>query len=283
MKLLRYGEKGSEKPGLLDADGTIRDLSGVIPDIAGAALTSASLAKLKGLKTADLPKVDGKVRLGPCVGHVGHFIAVGLNFEDHAKETNSPIPKEPILFDKASSCIVGPDDDIVVPPRSTKLDWEVELAIVIGDGGYDIPLEDAMKHVAGYCVCNDVSERAWQIEGTGQWTKGKSAPTFGPIGPWVVTTDEVPDTSNLAMWLEVNGQKRQNGSTKTMIFDVPFLVSYISRFMALESGDVITTGTPPGVGLGMKPPTYLQAGDTIRLGIAGLGEQHQKVVPYKKG
>jgi 2,4-didehydro-3-deoxy-L-rhamnonate hydrolase len=227
--------------------------------------------------------VDGKVRLGPCVGHVGHFIAVGLNFEDHAKETNSPIPKEPILFDKASSCIVGPDDDIVVPPRSTKLDWEVELAIVIGDGGYDIPLEDAMKHVAGYCVCNDVSERAWQIEGTGQWTKGKSAPTFGPIGPWVVTTDEVPDTSNLAMWLEVNGQKRQNGSTKTMIFDVPFLVSYISRFMALESGDVITTGTPPGVGLGMKPPTYLQAGDTIRLGITGLGEQHQKVVPYKKG
>jgi 2,4-diketo-3-deoxy-L-fuconate hydrolase len=281
MKLLRYGQPGAEKPGLLDASGTIRDLSAVVPDIAGSALTAAGLAKLKGIKADDLPKVDAGVRLGPCVGNVRHFMAVGLNYEDHAKETGNPIPAEPVMFNKAPSSISGPNDDVVIPPGSTKLDWEVEIAIVIGDPGIYIKEADAVKHIAGYCICNDVSERAWQTEGTGHWVKGKSAPTFGPLGPWLVTTDELPDTSNLAMFLDVDGVRRQTGSTKTMIFNIPFLVSYISRFWKLESGDVITTGTPPGVGLGMKPPVFLKAGQTMHLGIGKLGEQTQKVVAYK--
>jgi 2,4-diketo-3-deoxy-L-fuconate hydrolase len=281
MKLLRYGPPGAEKPGLLDASGTIRDLSAVVPDIAGPVLTAAGLAKLKGLKTEDLPKVDAGVRLGPCVGNVRHFMAVGLNYEDHARETGNPIPAEPVMFNKAPSSISGPNDDVVIPPGSTKLDWEVEIAIVIGDPGIYIKEADAVKHIAGYCICNDVSERAWQTEGTGHWVKGKSAPTFGPLGPWLVTTDELPDTSNLAMFLDVDGVRRQTGSTKTMIFNIPFLVSYISRFWKLESGDVITTGTPPGVGLGMKPPVFLKAGQTMHLGIDKLGEQTQKVVADK--
>ncbi len=282
MKLLRYGQPGAEKPGLLDASGTIRDLSAVVPDIAGPVLTAAGLAKLKGLKAEDLPKVDAGVRLGPCVGNVRHFMAVGLNYEDHARETGNPIPAEPVMFNKAPSSISGPNDDVVIPPGSTKLDWEVEIAIVIGDPGIYISEADAVKHIAGYCICNDVSERAWQTEGTGHWVKGKSAPTFGPLGPWLVTTDELPDTSNLAMFLDVDGVRRQTGSTKTMIFNIPFLVSYISRFWKLETGDVITTGTPPGVGLGIKPtPVFLKAGQTMHLGIDKLGEQTQKVVAYK--
>jgi 2-keto-4-pentenoate hydratase/2-oxohepta-3-ene-1,7-dioic acid hydratase in catechol pathway len=283
MKLVRFGKVGSEKPGLVDADGQIRDLSSVVPDIAGPALSRQKLRELAGVNPASLPKVDAGVRLAPCVGNVGNFIAVGLNFADHAAETGADIPKEPILFNKARSCIVGPNDDVMIPRGSEKTDWEVELAIVIGESASYVSEADAMSVVAGFCVCNDVSERAYQIERGGQWMKGKGCPTFGPLGPWLVTPDEVGDVQNLGMWLDVNGKRMQNGSTKTMIFDVKHLVSYISQFMRLEPGDVITTGTPPGVGLGMKPPVFLKAGDVMTLGIEKLGEQRQQVVAYSAG
>lgn len=281
MKLLRYGAPGAEKPGLLDAKGVLRDLSGSIPDVAGQALTSASLAKLKALDPETLPAVDGAPRIGACVGDVRNFIAVGLNFADHAAETGAEIPKEPILFNKAPSCIVGPNDDVMIPKGSKKTDWEVELAIVIGDGGSYIPEDKAMAAIAGFCVCNDVSEREFQIERGGQWTKGKGCPTFGPLGPWLVTTDEIQDVQNLKMWLDVDGERVQDGSTKTMIFGAAYLVHYISQFMRLDAGDVITTGTPPGVGLGFKPPRFLKGGEVVALGIEGLGEQKQNFVPFK--
>jgi 2-keto-4-pentenoate hydratase/2-oxohepta-3-ene-1,7-dioic acid hydratase in catechol pathway len=281
MKLLRYGKPGKEKPGILDAEGRIRDLSGIIDDLGGAALTPKSLSRIAKANLAKLPVVKGKPRIGPCVADVRNFIAVGLNFADHAAETGAAIPEQPILFNKAANCIVGPNDDLMLPKGSTKTDWEVELAIVIGSGGSNIAKKDAMAAVAGFCLCHDVSEREYQIEMGGQWMKGKGCPTFGPLGPWLVTPDEIKDVQKLDMWLDVNGQRMQSGSTRTMIFGVTHLVSYISRFMRLDPGDVITTGTPPGVGLGMKPPRYLKAGDVVSLGIAGLGEQTQKVVAYK--
>jgi 2-keto-4-pentenoate hydratase/2-oxohepta-3-ene-1,7-dioic acid hydratase in catechol pathway len=278
MKLLRYGVPGHERPGLLDSTGAIRDLSRVIPDIAGSVLLPEGLDLLRGLNVSTLPIVEGTPRLGPCVSHVGKFICVGLNYSDHAAESGMAVPSEPIIFMKATSSITGPNDNVVIPRGSEKTDWEVELGVVIGREAKYVTEADALSHIAGYCVVNDVSERAFQLEGTGQWVKGKSADTFGPIGPWLVTPDEVPDWHNLEMWLDVNGQRRQQGSTKTMIFGVPFLVSYLSRFMSLQPGDVISTGTPPGVGHGQKPPVYLRAGHEVRLGIAGLGEQHQHVV-----
>ncbi|CUA85373.1 fumarylacetoacetate hydrolase family protein [Chelatococcus daeguensis] len=281
MKLVRYGNPGAEKPGIVDAEGTIRDISGIVPDLAGKALTRASLARIAAVDPKTLPAVPAGTRLGPCVGNVRNFIAVGLNYADHAAETNSPIPKEPILFNKAPSCIVGPNDDVIVPRGSQKTDWEVELAIVIGEEASYVEEKDALDYVAGYCVCNDVSEREYQIERGGQWAKGKGCPTFGPLGPWLVTTDEIKDVQNLSMWLEVNGERVQDGSTKTMIFSVPFLVSYISQFMKLEPGDVITTGTPPGVGMGMKPPRFLKGGEVVELGIEGLGTQKQQVRAYQ--
>jgi 2-keto-4-pentenoate hydratase/2-oxohepta-3-ene-1,7-dioic acid hydratase in catechol pathway len=283
MKLVRYGPAGREKPGILDQDGKIRDLSRIVPDIAGEALSPSGLAKIRKAKLAKLPPVKGKPRLGPCVGGTRHFIAIGLNYADHAAETGAAIPKEPIIFSKAPTCIVGPNDNIMVPKDSTKLDWEVELVIVIGRRARYIASEsEALNYVAGYCTGNDVSERQFQIERSGQWMKGKGCETFGPIGPWLVTKDEIKDPQNLSMWLDVNGERRQRGSTKTMIFGVAHLVWYCSQFFVMEPGDLITTGTPPGVGLGMKPPVYLNAGDVIRLGIEGLGEQQQKVVPFKK-
>jgi ureidoglycolate lyase/2,4-diketo-3-deoxy-L-fuconate hydrolase len=277
MKLLRYGPAGHEKPGLLDAGGRLRDLSAVVPDIAGPHLLPESLERLRHLDAAALPLVDGSPRIGPCVGQVGKFICVGLNYSDHAAESNMPVPAEPILFMKATSSIVGPNDDIILPRGSEKTDWEVELGIVIGSPGKYVAQSDALAHVAGYCVVHDVSERAYQLEGTGQWVKGKSADTFGPIGPWLVTTDEVPHPGDLRLWLEVDGSRRQDGSTKTLIFGVEYLVSYISRFMSLQPGDVISTGTPPGVGHGQKPPVYLRAGNHVRLGVESLGEQRQRV------
>nr|PZN43284.1 MAG: 2-hydroxyhepta-2,4-diene-1,7-dioate isomerase [Pseudomonadota bacterium] len=280
MKLVRYGNPGAEKPGIVDAEGTIRDLSGIVPDLAGKALTKASLARIAAVDPKTLPAVPAGTRLGPCVGNVRNFIAVGLNYADHAAETNSPIPSEPILFNKAPSCIVGPNDDIVVPRGSEKTDWEVELAVVIGEEASYVEEKDALNYVAGYCVCNDVSERAYQLERGGQWAKGKGCPTFGPLGPWLVTTDEIKDVQNLSMWLDVNGERMQDGSTKTLIFSVPYLVSYISQFMKLEPGDVITTGTPPGVGMGMKPPRFLKGGEVVELGIEGLGTQRQQVRAY---
>jgi len=280
MKLVRFGQPGAEKPGLLDQQGRVRDLSGVVDDIAGAALTAEGLTKIRRADPAALPLAPSDARLGSCVGRVGNFVAVGLNYADHAAETGSPIPAEPILFNKAPSCIVGPNDDVVIPKASTRLDWEVELAIVIGEPAHYVHANNAFDYVAGFCVCNDVSERAFQIERGGQWMKGKSSPTFGPLGPWLVTPDEVSDVQNLSMWLDLNGERMQTGSTKTMIFDCAQLVSYISHFMLLEPGDVITTGTPPGVGLGMKPPRFLKAGDVMALGIEGLGEQRQRVVDY---
>ncbi len=280
MKLVRFGTAGHEKPGIIDQTGTIRDLSGVVADIDGHTITTAGLAALRKIDTATLPAVAADTRMGPCVGRVGNFIAIGLNYADHAAETGAPIPAEPIIFNKAPSCIIGPDDNVIVPKNSLKTDWEVELAIVIGDGGSYIEEKDAMAAVAGFCICNDVSEREFQNERGGTWTKGKGCPTFGPIGPWLVTTDEVDDVQNLAMWLEVDGQRVQNGSTKTMIFDVRTIVSYTSRFMRLMPGDVITTGTPPGVGMGMKPQRYLRGGETVRLGIEGLGVQTQKIVAW---
>jgi 2,4-didehydro-3-deoxy-L-rhamnonate hydrolase len=282
MKLVRYGQPGKEKPGLIDGSGKLRDLSGVIDDLAGEALSPKSLAKIAKLKTADLPAARGAPRLGPCVGGVGNFIAVGLNYADHAAETGAAIPKEPILFNKAPSCIIGPDDDVTIPKGSVKTDWEVELAVVIGSRASYVTERDALSHVAGFCVCDDVSEREFQQERGGQWMKGKGCATFGPLGPWLVTPDEIPDVQKLDMWLDVNGERMQRGSTATMIFDVKTLVSYISHFMVLMPGDVITTGTPPGVGLGMKPPRFLKEGDVVSLGIEGLGTQTQRFVAWKK-
>ena len=278
MKLLRYGTAGREKPGLLDSNNQIRDLSGIVPDIAREALLPDALDRLRKLDPATLPIVKGAQRIGPCVGQVGKFICVGLNYSDHAAESGMAVPAEPILFMKATSSIVGPDDDILLPRGSQKTDWEVELGVVIGKPGKYVSEADSLAHVAGYCVVHDISERAYQLEGTGQWVKGKSADTFGPIGPWLVTTDEVPDPGNLRLWLDLDGTRRQDGSTKTLIFGVQYLVSYISRFMSLQSGDVITTGTPPGVGHGQKPPVYLRAGNEVHLGVEGLGEQRQRVV-----
>ena len=280
MKLVRFGPPGQEKPGLIDSDNQIRDLSGVVPDITSSVLSADGLKKIRGVDPKSLPAAPSGTRLGPCVGRVGNFVAVGLNFADHAAETGSPIPAEPILFNKAPSCIVGPNDDVIIPKASEKTDWEVELAIVIGEPASYVHANNALDYVAGYCVCNDVSEREFQLERSGQWMKGKGCPTFGPLGPWLVTKDEIPDVQKLAMWLDVNGQRMQSGSTKTMIFDCAQLVSYISHFMILEPGDVITTGTPPGVGLGMKPPRFLKPGDVVTLGIEGLGEQRQQIVDY---
>ena len=282
MKLVRYGEPGHEKPGLVHGD-HLHDLSSLVPDLAGDHLSRASLAKIAAVDPADLPKVQGHPRLGPCVARPVNFIAVGLNYADHAAETGAPIPAEPILFNKAPNCIVGPHDQVMLPKGSEKTDWEVELAIVIGTRTADITAAEVMDHVAGFCVCNDVSERAYQTERGGQWMKGKGCATFGPLGPWLVTPDEIEDVQKLDMWLDVNGKRMQTGSTATMIFDVVTCVSYISQFMVLEPGDVITTGTPPGVGMGMKPPVYLKAGDSVALGIAGLGEQKQSVVEWRRG
>jgi 2-keto-4-pentenoate hydratase/2-oxohepta-3-ene-1,7-dioic acid hydratase in catechol pathway len=278
MKLLRYGLPGEEKPGVLATDGTIRDLSNLIPDLAGPALLPDSLEKLRQADISGLPRVPGKPRLGACVGGVGTFICIGLNYSDHAAESGMAVPAEPVVFMKATSSICGPDDDVVIPRGAIKADWEVELGVVIGKPAKYVDQADALSHVAGYCVVNDLSERAFQLEGTGQWVKGKSADTFGPIGPWLVTPDEVPDPQNLDLWLEVDGHRYQNGSTKTMVFGVAYLISYLSRFMSLRTGDVISTGTPPGVGLGQKPPLYLRPGNRIKLGIPGLGQQEQKVV-----
>jgi 2-keto-4-pentenoate hydratase/2-oxohepta-3-ene-1,7-dioic acid hydratase in catechol pathway len=280
MKLVRWGKPGREKPGIVDGEGKLRDLSGVVDDIAGAALSAKGLAKLQRVKLDKLPAPRGRQRLGPCVGAVGNFIAVGLNYADHAAETGAAIPAEPILFNKHTSCIVGPNDEVMIPKGSEKTDWEVELAIVIGERASCVSEKEAMDVVAGFCICNDVSERAYQIERGGQWMKGKGCPTFGPLGPWLVTRDEIRDVQNLGMWLELNGERVQNGSTKTMIFGVRHLVHYISQFMTLLPGDVITTGTPPGVGLGMKPPRFLKAGDIMRVGIEGLGEQRQLVTAW---
>jgi 2,4-didehydro-3-deoxy-L-rhamnonate hydrolase len=282
MKLVRYGKAGKEKPGLVDATGKIRDLSEIIDDVGGEALSAKTLARLAKIKPDALPAVRGTPRLGPCVAHVGNFIAVGLNYADHAAETGAAIPKEPILFNKAPSCIVGPNDDVVIPKGSVKTDWEVELAIVIGTSASYVAEHDALDYVAGYCLCHDVSEREFQTERGGQWMKGKGCPTFGPLGPWLVTKDEIADVQKLDMWLDVNGERMQKGSTATMIFNVRKLVSYISHFMLLQPGDVITTGTPPGVGLGMKPPRFLKGGDTVSLGIEGLGQQAQSIVAWKK-
>jgi 2-keto-4-pentenoate hydratase/2-oxohepta-3-ene-1,7-dioic acid hydratase in catechol pathway len=278
LKLVRFGSAGAERPGLLNADGSIADLSGVIPDFAGAALSPDSLAKLRALDVSKLPKIDSGTRLGACVGGVGKFIAIGLNYADHAAETGAKIPSEPIVFMKATSCIVGPYDTVLKPRGSTKMDWEVELGVVIGSVARYVSEADAPKHIAGYCVINDLSERAFQLERGGQWDKGKGCDTFGPMGPWLVTSDEVGDPANLSMWLDVNGTRRQNGSTRTMIFKPAFLVSYLSQFMSLHPGDVITTGTPPGVGMGIKPdPIFLNVGDVIELGIEKLGSQRQVV------
>ena len=278
MKLLRFGERGSEHPGILDSRGRIRDLSAVIDDIAGDTLTPEGLGRLRALDPGSLPLVEGDPRIGACVGRVGKFICIGLNYSDHAAETGATVPAEPVVFGKWTSAVCGPNDDVEIPRGSHKTDWEVELGVVIGRGGRHIDEADALDHVAGYCVINDVSERAFQLEGTGTWDKGKGCDTFGPIGPWLVTADEVPDPQALRLWLEVDGHRYQDGSTSTMVFDVRFLVSYLSRFMSLQPGDVISTGTPPGVGLGQKPPVYLQAGQTMRLGIEGLGEQFQRTV-----
>jgi len=281
MKLVRYGNPGKEKPGLIDANGKLRDLSSVIKDIGPDQLGDAALAKLGKLKTDKLPLVKGSPRYGSPVTGTRKFIAIGLNYADHAAESGLPIPAEPVVFMKATSCIQGPNDPIMLPKNSVKTDWEVELGVVIGKQARYVSQKAALDHVAGYCTINDVSEREFQIERGGTWDKGKGCDTFGPLGPWLVTRDEVPNPQKLSMWLEVNGKRVQNGSTKTMIFSVAKIISYVSQFMTLEPGDVITTGTPPGVGLGMKPPVFLKKGDTMSLGIEGLGEQHQTVVPFK--
>jgi len=278
VKLVRYGQSGSECPGIIDSEGQVRDLSGVISDVSESALLPESLERLRRIDTAGLPLVGNGVRFGPCVGRVGKFICIGLNYSDHAAESGMAVPTEPLTFMKATSSICGPDDNVVIPRNSEKSDWEVELGVVIGKAAKYVTEEDALAHVAGYCIVNDVSERAFQLERVGQWSKGKSADTFGPIGPWLVTSDEIPDPQNLSTWLEVDGHRWQDGSTRTMVFGVAALVSYISQFMSLQPGDIISTGTPPGVGFGQKPPVYLRPGNRIRLGIEGLGEQNQLVV-----
>lgn len=277
MKLLRYGPKGEEKPGLLDADGNIRDLSAHVKDLTGDVLSDEALARLAALDERDLPRVDGDVRLGPCVTGVGKFMAIGLNFSDHAKESGMAEPSEPVLFTKHTSCINGPNDEVILPCGSLKSDWEVELGVVIGKAAKYVSEEDSLDHIAGYCVVNDVSERAFQLEGTGHWVKGKSCDTFGPLGPWLVSRDEVLDPQNLNLWLDVNGERRQTGNTSTMIFSVAHIIHFLSGFFTLHPGDVICTGTPPGVGMGMKPQQFLKSGDEMHLGISGLGEQRQRV------
>ena len=281
MKLLRYGPAGQEKPGLLDDQGRVRDLSSIIPDLSGDALTAQGIAALRALDINTLPIVPGTpqedLRLGACVGNIGKFICIGLNYADHAAESGLDVPPEPVIFNKWTSAVVGPNDDVLIPRGSVKTDWEVELGIVIGSGGSYIDEADAMNHIAGFCVVNDVSEREYQIERAGTWDKGKGCDTFGPTGPWIVTPDEAGDFNDLSMWLDVDGKRYQNGSTATMVYKVPFLVAYCSRFMSLQPGDVISTGTPPGVGMGQKPPVYLKGGEVMRLGIRGLGEQRQNV------
>ena len=279
MKLLRVGNVGEERPAMMDAEGGLRDLSAVVGDITGAVLVPESLAELRKLDPKKLPPVSGTPRIGACVGGVGKFICIGLNYSDHAAESGMAVPVEPVVFMKATSAICGAYDNVMIPRGSEKTDWEVELGVVIGKEARYVTEREALSYVAGYCVVNDVSERAFQLEGTGQWVKGKSADTFGPIGPWLVTADEVGDPQTLGLWLEVDGHRYQNGSTATMVFGVAYLVSYLSRFMSLQPGDIISTGTPPGVGLGQKPPVYLRAGNVIRLGVEGLGEQRQTVVP----
>jgi 2-keto-4-pentenoate hydratase/2-oxohepta-3-ene-1,7-dioic acid hydratase in catechol pathway len=278
MKLLRIGPRGSEKPGIVDSDGNIRDLSGVVPDIAGETLSNEILAQLAALDLSSLPLAGNTDRLGPCVAGTGKFICIGLNYADHAAESGMDVPPEPVIFMKATSAICGPNDPVIIPRNSEKTDWEVELGVIIGKRAKYVSQEDAMDYVAGYCVINDVSERTFQIEHAGQWTKGKSADNFGQIGPWLVTKDEVADPQNLKLWLTVNGVSRQDGSTGTMVYGVAHIVAYLSKFMSLHPGDVISTGTPPGVGMGLKPPTYLKPGDVIELGIEGLGGQRQDVI-----
>jgi 2,4-didehydro-3-deoxy-L-rhamnonate hydrolase len=282
MKLVRYGKVGKEKPGLIDAAGKLRDLSKIVGDIGPAQLSAAALAKLAKIKTDKLPLVRGKPRMGVPFSGASKFVAIGLNYSDHAAEAGMPVPKEPIIFMKTLSCMQGPDDDVMLPKGSVKTDWEVEIGIVIGTKASYVTKKDALSYVAGYVVSNDVSEREYQIERGGLWDKGKGCDTFGPLGPWLVTTDEIPNPQKLEMWLDVNGEKRQRGNTKTMIFDCATIVSYVSQFMTLNPGDVIITGTPPGVGLGMKPPQFLKHGDVVTLGIQGLGQQSQKIVKYKK-
>ena len=278
MRLVRYGEVGAEKPGILDDQGSIRDLSSIVGDISPAAVQAGELERIASIDPSSLPRVEGNPRLGPCVGQIGKFVCIGLNYTDHAKETGMPIPTEPIVFMKTTSAISGPNDNIELIRGSVKTDWEVELGIVIGAHTKYVSQENALDHVAGYCVVNDVSERQWQLEQGGQWIKGKSGDTYGPIGPWLVTRDEVPDPQNLDMWLEVNDKRHQDGNTRTMIFPVSQIVSYLSQCMSLQAGDVIATGTPPGVGHGMSPPVYLQSGDVVRLSVEGLGLQQQQVV-----
>ncbi len=278
MKLLRYGPPGAEKPGLLDAEGQIRSLEGIVADLSGEFLSDRWMQHLATLNPARLARVPGSPRIGPCVGHVPKFLCIGLNYADHAAEIGASVPAEPVVFSKCTSAVCGPFDAVEIPPQSEKTDWEVELGVVIGRRAKRIAREEALSHVAGYCVVNDLSERAHQLEGTGQWVKGKSHDTFGPIGPWLVTRDEVPDPQNLHLWLEVDGKRHQDGNTRTMVFGVAQIVSYLSQFFTLMPGDVISTGTPPGVGLGHKPPVYLRAGQVMRLGIDGLGEQRQTTV-----
>ena len=275
MKLLRYGPPGQEKPGLLDTQGNIRDLSAHLPELSGRHLDPGNLAKLAGIDAERLPRVDPSVRIGPCVGRIGKFICIGLNYSDHAAETGAELPPEPVVFNKWTSAVCGPNDDVIIPRGSQKTDWEVELGVVIGRGGAYISEDDALDHVAGYCVINDISEREYQLERSGSWDKGKGCDTFGPLGPWLVTADEIADPHELDLWLEVDGHRYQDGNTRTMVYKIPFLISYLSRFMSLQAGDVISTGTPPGVGLGQTPPVYLKAGQVMRLGISGLGEQQQ--------
>jgi 2-keto-4-pentenoate hydratase/2-oxohepta-3-ene-1,7-dioic acid hydratase in catechol pathway len=277
MRLLRYGPPGSEKPGIVDEDGKVRDLSAVLRDVSGDALLPESMSKLRGLRLSNLPLVDSPVRLGACIGRVGKFVCVGLNYSDHAAESGATVPSEPILFMKATSAVCGPNDDTIIPKDSAKTDWEVELGVVIGAEALYVSVEQAPAHIAGFCVVNDLSERKFQLEGTGQWMKGKGCDTFGPIGPWLVTPDEVANPGNLRLWLEVDGKRFQDGNTGTMVFDVYYLVSYVSQFMSLQPGDIISTGTPPGVGLGQKPPVYLRPGNRVRLGIDGMGVQEHEV------
>ncbi|WGI24948.1 fumarylacetoacetate hydrolase family protein [Halomonas alkaliantarctica] len=282
MKLLRFGPRGHEKPGLLDDNGVIRDLSAHVTDLAGESLDRHALEGLAALDASSLPEVPTDTRLGPCVAGVGKFICIGLNYSDHAAETGAQVPPEPVIFNKWTSAICGPNDEVIIPRDSEKTDWEVELGVVIGKAGSYIDEADAMQHVAGFCVVNDVSERAFQLERSGTWDKGKGCDTFGPLGPWLVTPDEVTDPHQLDMWLDVDGKRYQDGNTRTMVYQIPFLISYLSRFMSLQPGDVISTGTPPGVGMGQQPPVYLKPGQRMRLGIQGLGEQHQTVVADQK-